>query len=202
MAESHWTGEVEKFKVDGLVVKIEYDPEPLNPRKEYDNLGTMVCFHRRYNLGDETDYRAEDYHSWDELREAIEKTEDPVVILPLYLHDHSGLTMRTSDFGDRWDSGQVGFIFLSRQKAKEEYKKLTKKNLKNAEEVLEGEVDTYDQYLSGQVYGFVIEKIIREEDEEGEEEVEELESLWGIFGLKYAKEEARMTAESYIKKKK
>jgi len=31
---------------------IMYDPEPVNPR-EWDNLGTMVCFHKRYNLGDE-----------------------------------------------------------------------------------------------------------------------------------------------------
>lgn len=188
---SVWAGEVDKFQVGDLTVKIEYDPEPLNPRKEYDNLGIMVCFHRRYNLGDETDYRSEDYHSWDELREAIEKNEDPVVILPLYLHDHSGLTMRTSDFGDHWDSGQVGFIYLPREKAKKEYGKLTKKNLKNAKEVLEGEVDTYDEYLGGQVYGFVIE----------DENEEEIESLWGIFGLNYAKQEAREQAEALAKRK-
>lgn len=28
------------------------DELPLNPREDYDNLGTMVCWHRQYNLGD------------------------------------------------------------------------------------------------------------------------------------------------------
>jgi hypothetical protein len=186
---SLYSGEVDKFQVGDLTVKIEYDQDPLNPRTEYDNLGTMVAFHRRYNLGDETDYKADDYQSWDELKEAIEKNEDPVVILPLFLHDHSGLTLRTSDFGDRWDSGQVGFIFLSKKRAKQEYKKLTAKNLDNAKQVLQGEVETYDEYLSGQVYGFVIE----------DENEEELDALWGMFGLKYAKEEAKRTAEEILK---
>ncbi|MBQ8962477.1 MAG: hypothetical protein IJ089_13770 [Clostridia bacterium] len=35
---------------------IEQDNEPLNPRVDYDNLGKMVCWHRRYRLGDEHDY--------------------------------------------------------------------------------------------------------------------------------------------------
>ena len=30
-----------------------YDNEPLNPRTDYDNFGRMVCWHNRYNLGDE-----------------------------------------------------------------------------------------------------------------------------------------------------
>jgi len=31
---------------------IDYDTDPVNPRKEYDHLGTMVCWHQRYDLGD------------------------------------------------------------------------------------------------------------------------------------------------------
>lgn len=186
---SFYSGEVDKFQVGDLTVKIEVDQDPPHPRTEYDNLGTMVAFHRRYNLGDETDYKADHYESWEELKEAIEKNEDPAVILPLFLHDHSGLTMRTSDFGDRWDSGQVGFIFLSKKRAKEEYKKLTAKNLANAKKVLEGEVETYSDYLGGGVYGFVIE----------DENEEELDALWGMYGLSYAKEEAKRTAEEILK---
>ena len=33
-------------------LKIEYDDMPLNPRTDNDNFGTMVCWHRRYDLGD------------------------------------------------------------------------------------------------------------------------------------------------------
>ena len=35
------------------LLQIMYDNEPLNPRTDYDNFGRMVCWHNRYNLGDE-----------------------------------------------------------------------------------------------------------------------------------------------------
>ena len=35
----------------GCTIEIEQDPDPMNPRTEYDNLGTMICCHKRYNLG-------------------------------------------------------------------------------------------------------------------------------------------------------
>lgn len=194
---SFYSGEAEKFNVGDLTVKIEFDPDPPNPRKDYDNLATMVAFHRRYNLGDETDYKADDYSSWDELEEAITKNEDPAVIQPLFLYDHSGLAMSTGSFRGRaphaeWDSGQVGFIFISKEKARKEYGKLTKKNLEDARKVLEGEVETYDQYLGGQIYGYVIE----------DENEEELDAVWGFYGLDYVKEEARRAAEALQKKEK
>lgn len=192
---SFYSGEAEKFNVGDLTVKIEFDPDPPNPRKEYDNLATMVAFHRRYNLGDETDYRQEDYSSWDELEKAIIKNEDPAVIQPLFLYDHSGLALSTGSFQGRaphaeWDSGQVGFVFIPKEKARKEYGKLTKKSLENAKKVLEREVETYDQYLGGQVYGYVIE----------DENEEELDAVWGFFGLDYVKEEARRAAESILKR--
>ena len=37
-------------------LKIVQDTDPESPRT-WDNLGTMVCFHKRYELGDKTDYR-------------------------------------------------------------------------------------------------------------------------------------------------
>lgn len=33
-------------------VVVDFDPEPLNPRTEQDNVATMWCEHNRYNLGD------------------------------------------------------------------------------------------------------------------------------------------------------
>ena len=32
------------------------DDQPFNPREEGDHFGTMVCWHRRYSLGDEHKY--------------------------------------------------------------------------------------------------------------------------------------------------
>jgi hypothetical protein len=100
-------------------LEIVQDTDPESPRT-WDNLGTMVCFHKRYELGDKTDYRTEDYDSWEELKEGIIKNEGEVVILPLYLYDHSGITISTSSFDCRWDSGCVGFICVSKDKIREE----------------------------------------------------------------------------------
>jgi hypothetical protein len=36
----------------------------MNPRMEFDNLGTMICFHKRYNLGDKHNWDIDDFSEW------------------------------------------------------------------------------------------------------------------------------------------
>ena len=98
---------------DNVTIVITADSDPENPR-DWDNLGTMAAFHQRYRLGD-TDHGIDhrDYSSWDEMEAAIIRANPGCVILPLYLYDHSGIRMNTSGFHCPWDSGQVGFIFVS-----------------------------------------------------------------------------------------
>lgn len=174
----------------GNILRVFQDEDPLDPRKEYDNLGTMVCFHRRYNLGDKPEkhgYRFEDYGSWGELAAAIQKKEEAVIILPLFLYDHSGITMSVGGdrypFNDHWDAGQVGFIFLSRKAALDNWsvKRMSPRLKKMAEEILRGEVKTYDQYLTGDVYGFRVIKPV-ECESCGHTEDEVVDSCWGFFG--------------------
>jgi len=140
-------------------VKIYIDEDPHNPR-DWDNLGTMVCFHGRYTLGDKDHgYKQSDYNSWEELEKQIEKDNKPCTILPIYMLDHSGLTVRTTAFNDSWDSGQIGFIYCSEEKAKDggAWAPIT---------MLKAEVETYDEYLRGDVYGY----------ERGDD------SCWGFYG--------------------
>ena len=139
-------------------VRIIQDENPDNPR-DNDNLSIMVCFHHRYNLGDNNhDYRKEDFASWEVLEEDIWKEYEPVVIKPLYLYDHSGITISTTPFTSCWDSGQVGFVFVPKENAIKfhETDKLTKKLIKQCEEVLDYEVRVYNDYISGNVYGWQI----------------------------------------------
>jgi len=165
-------------------LKIEQDTDPMNPRTDWDNLGTMVCFHKRYDLGDKTDYRSNDYDSWEELKEGIIKNEGEVVILPLYLYDHSGITISTSPFDCNWDSGQIGFIFVSKYKMKKEGIDETK-----VEEYLKGEVETYDQYLTGEVYCYEVYEI--ETCDKGHEHKTLVESCGGYFGEEECKSEGQ-----------
>jgi hypothetical protein len=125
-------------------------------------------------LGDNHNYSSSDYDSWDEMEKAIIKQEDVAVILPLYLYDHSSLSISTNPFSCKWDSGQVGFIFVSKETLRKEYgvKYITEKIIEKATVIIKNEVETYNDYLSGSVYGFTV------EDVNGKE----IDSCWGFFG--------------------
>jgi len=97
-------------------------------------------------------------------------------ILELNLYDHSMLSMSTSSFIGRahhaeWDSGQVGWVYVSHEDVKKEYGSVTPETLVKAENLLRAEVKAYDCYLSNQCYGFRLYK-------DGEEE----DSCWGFIG--------------------
>ena len=185
---------VETLTVGDLSVRIEADPEPLDPRTECDNLGTMVCLHRRYSLGDPHDYRAGDHAGWDDLRAHILRDHPGAVVLPLYLLDHSGLTMSTTDRWFRqwdsagWDWGQVGFVFAASETIRDEYgaRRVSRHLRARVEDVLRAEVAAYDDYLRGDVYAFTV------EDAGGRV----VDSCGGLVGLDHAVEEARSAAQT------
>jgi len=170
------------YENEKLRLKIEQEKDPTDPREIRDNLGIMVAFHKRYNLGDKTDLTSDQFNSWDELKEYLIKHEKAKVILPLYLLDHGGLAMRTEPFFEDpggWDSGQVGFIYTTDKRIKEFYgdKKPSEKEI---EEALESEVRDYNDYLEGNVYRFVLEK--KEKCNLGYIHTELLDLLNNVYG--------------------
>lgn len=112
---------------------------------------------------------------------------------------------RTGQYADRWDSGCVGWIVALKDKImaetteilygedgdpiRVEYKHEGKPSTygimsrpltdatwrKRAIEVMEGEVEVYDQYLRGEVYGYTL-------YEQQEDEWVEQEPVWGFYG--------------------
>ena len=147
---------IETIEYKGYNIKIYPDEDPESPR-EWDNLGTMLCKHRGYKLGDEKD-------SKDMSPEQITKfvNRKDVIALPLFLLDHSGLWMRTGRFecdAQGWDTSHVGYIAVTFEKVKKEYgwKHVTKKRIEKIKGYLEGEVQTYSDYLEGAVIGYMIE---------------------------------------------
>ena len=193
---------MENSKIIGnYLIEIHQDEFPESPR-EWDNLGKMVCFHGRYDLGDKHDYDHNDYNGWEEMKNAIIKEEDVCVILPLYLYDHSGITMSTSPFSCQWDSGQVGWIFVSKKDVRKEYgvKRIDQKLIDKVTEVLVGEVKTYNMYLMGDVYGYKIYEVST--CSKGHEHKEELDSCWGYYGNEDCMGEAEGIVKHYIEKEK
>lgn len=187
-------------------VRIIADSDPESPR-EWENVGTMACWHRRYNLGDVQprespsefmrslavevcprlgeliDYWENDGYEGESTNRHVDAMVEHVlnakyIILPLYLYDHSGITMSTGRFSCPWDSGQVGFIYCTIERGIAECG-----SVENAEKYLRGEVKVYDQYLTGDVYGFVVE----EADDYGlgdndDLDWNEIDSCWGFYG--------------------
>ena len=140
-------------KVTGL--KIEFYHSDGDSRT-WSNLTKIIAFHNRYKIGDEHSFDHNDYNGWEEMKQAISNKENVAIIEPLYMYDHSGLTVATTPFQCRWDSGQVGFVIVTKEQIRENFvvKRVTKKLIKRASELLQGELKTYNQDLSGDVYGF------------------------------------------------
>jgi hypothetical protein len=164
---------------DGRRLEIRMDSDPLNPRVDYDNVGKMICFHKRYTLGDKHELKERDFTGWKELAEYLTTEFKAKLIHPLYLYDHSGLTISMGKFSCPWDSGQVGFIYCTQEDIDKEWRG----DVQAAERYLEGEVKIYDQYLQGLIYGFILMPAQVEcptchhKERKGDED-----SCWGFFG--------------------
>ena len=192
-------------------LEVERDYYAESPR-EWDNVCTMVCWHRHYSLGDKHNYNNADeffedilhnvcgmkYEDFEELstreKYKLASESDKIYIKELNLYDHSGITISTSSgypYNDRWDSGCVGFVYVTKEELfKERIGMVEEKWEEQADRYIESEVKTYDEYLRGDVYGYILTKkaieqekcphcgeIIREYEVD-----EELDNLWGYYG--------------------
>ena len=168
---------IEEIEYKGCKIKKCYDECSTDPR-EWSNLGTIYSNHRRINP---------DGHSvgeiLDEEKGVLSKEfEENNLFLHVYMYEHSGYAFRTSEtptnpFGNglyaQFDSGWFGVIAISKEKVRKEYgvKRISPQLKKRVLGYLKGEIDIYDQYANGKVYGYVC------EDEEGDE----IDSCWGYY---------------------
>ena len=166
----------------GLTIKIFHDPDAEDPR-EWSNLGTLICWHRRYRLGDSHQFDSPEAFLRDladvsdqsdlSMAQLRERADRKAVLLPVFLYDHSGLAMNTIGFHCPWDSGQVGYVYVTLEAVRDEFKvkRVTETLREKADEILRGEIVSYDAYLGGRVYGYVI-----------EQDGEEIDACWGFVG--------------------
>jgi len=176
-------------------LKIEQDQDPMNPRTDWDNITTMICFHKRYDLGDKTDYKSSDFDSWGELKEHIESDNKVLMIKPLYMYDHSGITISTSSFSCQWDSGQIGWVFITEKQLNLMCGKDYDRSEEKLEEIIKGEVKIYDQYLTGEVYRYVLFEI--ETCSLGHEHKTLIESCGSYFGEEECESEGKSVLQNY-----
>jgi len=180
-----------------LRLVIEQDQFSDDPRS-WDNLGTMLCCHRDYQLGDcnsnreteeqlaeicrkygKSDEEIDEMTFGEEIRFILDQPD--ICGLPLWLYDHSGISISTGR-RDAWDSSFIGLIFVEKDfylaqtclKDEIDWKEAATKTLK-------GEIATYNDFLEGNVYQWTLyeptvvirqsmdgNELSREIDEEGE----------------------------------
>jgi hypothetical protein len=131
------------------------------------------------------------------MKEQIVLDYKVLSIKPLYLYDHSGITISTKSFNDRWDSGQVGWVIVDEK----QLNKICGEDYERSEEklssIIEGEVDTYDKYLTGEVYRYEVYEV--ETCSLGHEHRNLVESCGGYFGYDNCKQEGESVLQ-YLEK--
>ena len=217
-------------RVGDLIVLVVPDQTEGSSPREWDQLGHMLCWHPKYVLGDEQFQSPEDVGGSTTMAEIAEwlKTERGAMnLIPLFLYDHSGIsisagetipddepatdeqtTVERGSFGSRtitggyaWDTSMIGFIYTTPE--------LIEKMgapLDSIDRQLRGEVEEYDDFLTGNVWGYVVVKPCTDpghaERDDSDEQIancphsEVLDSVWGFIGdPKYALEEGTASAQ-------
>lgn len=197
------------------LLTVHHDDDPEDPRNWY-NVCTMVCWHRDYYLGDKHTYDGiEDFFQhlcrdvlgkgydetaelyWQDMFKML-KESGLILIKPINMYEHSGITVSTSNsypYNDRWDAYCVGFIYVTKDRAFADFGGITEDNwMERADKCIENEMQVYDCYLRGDVYGFTLEKKVHYRNETtcphcGEvikvdeyDDYEEVDSCWGFYG--------------------
>ena len=176
-----------KYKLGNKTLKIKHDDNAESPR-EWDNLSRLIFVGKGSHLGDKHEFNVNDHYyksrhdfmkrGAEHVRKYLKREEkqDVAYITPVHLYEHSGTTISTSYSGQyacQWDSGTIGFAVVTKQDIRKNWglKKVTQHYIDWAVRLMEGEIKTLDQYIGGDVYGFVL-----------KEDGEETDSCWGFYG--------------------
>ena len=174
---------VEEYEHQNVTVRIHQDRDPLNPRIEFDTLGRIIGWrHPRYCLGEEQ--LSVDTRPSEEIVAELREYGDARVILPIHFHDQEG-DLTTSEPDTEAFENCDGVIYVTAAALRKSYglKRLSKQAIDNATACLKAEIAEYSAYLSGRVFGFVI-----------EHDGEHLDSCWGFYGLDYCEARAEESA--------
>lgn len=168
---------VKKINLDNKTLTIWYDQIVENPCDDW-FIGTYDFFGKHKHLGTNPDSKYYEgvrkkysFHVQYEsaLKEIVRKGG---VVLPVFAYEHGGIALSTTEFSCIWDSGQIGYAYLTTEQisSKLGFKKGAKGRKKAAENVLKAEVQTLSSWANGEVYGFTL--------EEGDEIIE---SIGGFY---------------------
>lgn len=225
---------MEKIIYEGYRIKIRQDDSAESP-DEWINEDVFLVYDHRDFYVKRDNFNPSDIIKWlnikrildcpvsgdedqEELKEELEEYFDysAYYIYPVYAYIHSGVSLSLGKssypFTCPWDTSMRGFVLVDKTDETTEEK---------AYELAEGLINTWNQYLSGEVYGFIVEKpkpiysiekwvfdrCVREglsiSDLEKEfmieDDWEEIDSCWGYYGYEECLENAKESVDYTIK---
>jgi hypothetical protein len=131
----------------------EQDNMPLDPRENDCNYCT-ICYVRNRYLGSSKYDNDRDFADSDDLNDYLAGLNDrraEFVSVPLYAYVHSGITISTGSFGDPWDSGCFGIAICTKEQVINAFGNDIDWQ-RHAKDIIEGEIETYDKFLTGGTY--------------------------------------------------
>ena len=142
----------EEYK--GYTINVGYsecDESPL----EWDMLGTIYSNHRQY---DPCNHKMDEIIEFDD--EGNWHVQDDYIYIKISAYIHSGIVLKPIDADSTcpqgWDCGLFGLMVVSKDKVIKEYGSLSQNNIDRAISCLKGEVETWSQYLNGEVYCYSV----------------------------------------------
>ena len=161
----------------GYTCRVVYDPDPQSP-DDWDTLGTIYANSQNHTPQNHT---LDEIMVEDETDDAGMHIDPNYIFIRIYAYEHGGIALYASTSPQRcgWDEYLFGVMAVHKDKAAKEFGDIT--NVENYEKVmkcLEGEIECWDMYYRGQVFGYEV----LDEDDNG------VDSCWGFYGYEGADE--------------
>jgi len=194
----------------GHVIEIDRDDNPESPNNWGDEVVFLVYEHRQFHVereGFDPRLIADYLNSPEE--DQVNSVYKNYRIYPVEAYIHSGVFLSIFDGKKtcRFDSSVTGFVLISKKELDCDLQRNHNKQLrgKSDEEIYrhfaQGLLDTWNQYLSGDIYGFETYRVSTC-DKCGATERVLVDSCWGYYGSDHEKsgllEEARGEIDSHI----
>lgn len=183
-------------------MRLDRDEDAENPRVAFDNLFSLAIWHHGRPMLDATG-------SSDTFLERLAVEAEPDVeaeldnatspgeydatlmaalrrhyyIQPVHCYEHGSVAYSIYPFGDPFDSGQCGWIYVARDKIRAAYPS----SYPDVDHLMLCELGEYEAWRNGDVWGYVIMS----------ESGNEVESSYGFYGYQAAQEAGRDALQYY-----
>ena len=145
-------------KLEDWELKVEYDECSDSPRGYY-NIGKILCLPNKYidnelDLPYEYDEKFKESRNLNEIEEMLTKLG--YIHERICVYDHSGVSIYLGSPCCRWDSGYIGWYVVDKKQYREDHKikRISKKELRFIDEVMQSEIRTYNNWINGNVYWY------------------------------------------------